>query len=86
MIIDRGDVTVSPLETGGSGWGGRLAVAAGGNVVALTPAPRRFCYGPHPQNPKLHDNSKLIHAADTRNIGLYKPPAGYFPRPIQDRD
>jgi uncharacterized protein (DUF1501 family) len=77
MIMDRGDVTLEAQDIGGSGWGGRAAVAAGGNVLALTPAPRRFCYGPHPQNPKSHNNASLISAADTRNIGLYQPPANY---------
>lgn len=60
--------------TDGNGWGGRLAAAAGGNVVALTTSARRFCFGPNPSQPRnlsLVDKSNLVPAADTRNAGLF---------------
>ena len=51
---------------------GAEILAAGGNAVALTRTPRRFCYGPHPTNPQLYDNANMISAADMRNVGLYQ--------------
>jgi uncharacterized protein (DUF1501 family) len=71
-VLDQGNLAYVANATEGSGWGGRLAKAAGGNAVALTPTPRRFCYGPHPNNPQLFDNSNMVSAADMRNVGLYK--------------
>ena len=57
----------------GSGWGGRLAVAANANVVALTTSPRRFCFGPNPNTPldlTRIDNRRLIPAGNMREIAL----------------
>ena len=71
-ILDQGNRAYLANATEGSGWGGRLAKAAGGNAVALTKTPRRFCYGPHPTNPQLYDNANMISAADMRNVGLYQ--------------
>ena len=65
--------------TFGSGWGGRLALAAGGNAVALTTSPRRFAFGPDPARPgnlTAVDNRRLIPAANMREIALAEPDPG----------
>lgn len=57
----------------GSGWGGRLAYAAGGNSVALTNSPRLFSFGPDPANLNdlsLVDNTNMLPIADMRQVGL----------------
>ncbi|NNF61700.1 MAG: DUF1501 domain-containing protein, partial [Gammaproteobacteria bacterium] len=62
------------------GWGGRLAAAAGGNVVALTRTPRPFCFGPHASDPENRSDEWLVPAQDVRNMKLYTPDAGTDPR------
>ncbi len=69
--------------TFGSGWGGRLAQAANGNVIALTTSPRRFSFGPNPNalgNLSLVDNRRMIPAANMREIALAEvaPGADYY--------
>ena len=57
----------------GSGWGGRLAHASGGNSVALTNSPRLFTFGPDPSNLTdltLIDNTNMLPLADMRQVGL----------------
>ena len=57
----------------GSGWGGRLAHAAGGNSVALTNSPRIFSFGPDAtdlSNLTLVDNANMLPIADMRQAGL----------------
>ena len=59
--------------TFGSGWGGRLSVAANGNAVALTTSPRRFTFGPDPTAPgdlRKIDTTHVVPAADVRALGL----------------
>lgn len=77
LQMDQGDLTSGHDDKERSGWGGRLAAAANGNVLALTRAPRRFCYGPDPDDPLSHDNSNLITARDTRSMSLYRPPDSF---------
>jgi hypothetical protein len=74
-MMDQGNLTSGPNDFNRSGWGGRLAAAAQGNVLALTRAPRRFCYGPHPSDPENHSNQNLVTASNTRRMTLYRPPA-----------
>ena len=57
----------------GSGWGGRLAHAAGGNSIALTNSPRMFAFGPDPSDLSdlsLVDNARMLPIADMRQVGL----------------
>ena len=57
----------------GSGWGGRLAHAAGGNSVALTNSPRLFTFGPDAADLSdltLIDNAHMLPIADMRQVGL----------------
>ncbi len=78
LVMDQGDISSGRNDYEKSGWGGRLAAAAGGNVLALTKAPRRFCYGPKPGDPDGHDNANLIAAKNTRKISLFQTPASYL--------
>jgi uncharacterized protein (DUF1501 family) len=75
MVMDQGNLTSGRNDFNRSGWGGRLAVAAQGNVLGLTRAPRRFCYGPHPTDPNNHSNQNLVTTSNTRRMALYRPPA-----------
>lgn len=74
LKMDQADPNAGIFDIQRAGWGGKLAVAAGGKVVALTPNPRPFCFGPHPTDPSNHDNACLISASNTRAMGLYRPP------------
>lgn len=74
LTMEQGNLTSGPNDFNRSGWGGRLAAAAQGNVVSLTRTPRRFCYGPHPSDPENHDNQNLVDARNTRQMALYRPP------------
>jgi uncharacterized protein (DUF1501 family) len=79
LVMDQGNLTSGPNDFNRPGWGGRLAAATQGNVVSLTRAPRRFCYGPHPSDPENHDNRNLVAARNTRQMALYQPPASERP-------
>ncbi len=75
LVLDQGNMAASK-STQGSGWGGRLAVAGGGNAVALSSAARQFALGPDPQAPNdltRIDKSSLLHIADMRAASLYQP-------------
>lgn len=74
LMMDQADPYAHILDIQRAGWGGKLAAAAGGNVVALTQNPRPFCFGPHSTDPSNHDNARLISASNTRAMGLYRPP------------
>jgi uncharacterized protein (DUF1501 family) len=71
LVMEHGNLTTGPNDYERSGWGGRLAHTAGGNVLSLTRIPRPFCFGPHPVNPELHDNSNLVSARNTREMSLF---------------
>lgn len=83
LVMDQGNPDAGVLDADRPGWGGKLATAAGGNIVALTPSPRRFCFGPHPYDPASHDNTTLIAARNTRDMGLYSPGAGVPPKAMR---
>jgi len=76
MIKNQGNLSSGPNDFGRPGWGGRLVSVAGGNVLALTPIPLSFCFGPDPQNPEGHSNANVIVVANSRKIRLYHPPPG----------
>ena len=71
IVLNHGDRSLGPNDQEGSGWGGRLAAAAGGRAVALTPIPSPFCYGPSATDPTGHDNANMIAARDTRELTLF---------------
>jgi hypothetical protein len=73
LFVDQGLRDSGPNDRGRSGWGGRIASAANGFVVALTHTPREFCNGAHVSGDvNLFDNSNRISAADMRRISLYE--------------
>ncbi|MBX9607228.1 MAG: DUF1501 domain-containing protein [Gammaproteobacteria bacterium] len=75
-------------DTLGSGWGGRLAFAAGGNAVALTKSPRRFAFGPDPALPTdlaRVDNRRLVAAGNMREMALAAPAQNSDFRSTSDR-
>lgn len=72
-VMALGDTAAGKFDEG-SGWGGRLAHAAGGNAVALTGSPSRFTFSPDPNAPhdlRKSSQDRLVVASDTRNIALY---------------
>ncbi len=73
LVLQSGDYATSPHEVSRSGWGGRLAKAAQGNVLSMTPHITMFCNGPHPTNALGHDNSVVLSAATTRPFALAYP-------------
>ena len=72
IVLEHGDRGLGPNDQDGSGWGGRLAAAAGGRALALTEIPSPFCYGPNAADPHGHDNSNMIAARDTRALTLFR--------------
>lgn len=85
LVLDQGDLTSGRNDGDKSGWGGRFAAAAGGNVLALTNSPRRFCYGPHPSDPSRHSNANLLALRNTREFTLYDPAAERSPTDPRSR-
>ena len=72
LVMDQGNLLSGPNDFQRSGWGGRLAQAGNGNVVALTNVPRKFCFGAQNGNINKIDNANLISLSDTRRFGLYE--------------
>ncbi len=75
IVYESGDRNAGPGEHTRDGWGGRLAQVVGGKVVSMSSPVRLFCNGAHPDDPRLHDNSHVITASNTRDIALYAPRA-----------
>ncbi len=71
MMLESGDMTTGPHDAGVSGWVGRAASALGEKAISLSRNVRMICNGPHPTDPKNHENSCVISAPDTRNTSLY---------------
>ncbi len=78
LMAYQGDVNISLRDTNRSGWGGRLARAAGGRAIACTSSPTPFSFGPVGQpfapgyNPNRVDNSQLLAVEDAREFGLFE--------------
>jgi len=83
LILEQGDRSTGPHDLDKPGWGGRLAAAiqaklrqsdaqAQAKIIALTSEVRRFCYGPHPSDPRKHLNDQVIAIRDARRLGLYE--------------
>lgn len=73
LILDQGNIDSGPNDLGRSGWGGRLAQAVGGNVVAVTKTPRRFCFGADPSDPEKSSPATVVSAVNSRDMALYEP-------------
>ncbi|MDH3589876.1 MAG: hypothetical protein OEQ74_10770, partial [Gammaproteobacteria bacterium] len=79
LVLDQGNRNSGPANSLRPGWGGRLAAASGGNVVALTRSPRPFCFGPHPTDAENRSDEWTVAAQDVRSMKLYTPEAGTVP-------
>jgi len=75
VMLESGDFDAGPHDLTRDGWGGRLATYGETNVISLTNQVRMFCHGPHPTNPRLNNNDRVISARDTRQIALAYPDA-----------
>lgn len=81
LMLDQGNVLSKLNDRDRSGWGGRVARSAGGNVISLTNTPSPFCFGPLGDapiyNPDRIDNIDLVSVDESRDfngnpgIGLY---------------
>jgi uncharacterized protein (DUF1501 family) len=77
-VMELGDTT-APKSAFGSGWGGRLAYAARGNVLSVSGYPRAFSFGPDPAAPadlKRNSDQNVIIASNMRDYGLYDAARG----------
>lgn len=73
LALEAGDASTGPHDFGRDGWGGRLSAFLEANVVSMTRQVLLFCNGPHASDSRLHDNSRVISAKDSRNMALYVP-------------
>lgn len=80
MVLDQGNRSSGPANGQRPGWGGRLAAACGSNVVAVTRAPRNFCFGPDPSDTENRTNDLVVAAQDIRAMQLFEPPVTDDPR------
>lgn len=75
LMLEQGNLLSGSNDRNRSGWGGRLARSAGGNVLALTSTPRPFTFGPvgiaPGYNPNAVDNRDLVSVENSREIGLF---------------
>lgn len=76
LVLEQGNRSSGPSSSRRSGWGGRLADAAGGNVIAVTRTPGTFCFGPHPADPEDSTSDVVIPAQDIRDMKFYRPDPG----------
>lgn len=74
LVFESGDYGTDENNRNRDGWGGRLAKVVSGNVISMTANQRLFCNGPHASNPRDHDNSMVISAANTREFALFEDP------------
>ncbi len=68
-IVNQGNRDFAPNSAYGSGWGGRLASASDGNIMALTRSPTSFCFGPNAAGG--FDNTRMIAARNMRDMTLF---------------
>ena len=75
MQLDQGNVNTLLNQSNRSGWGGRLARSAAGNVLSLTSTPNAFCFGPlgpaQGYNPNKVDNRDVLSVQNSREMGLF---------------
>lgn len=87
LVLEHGDRSSREHDVAKPGWGGRLAAAlqaqaqesdpsARVKIVSLTHEIRRFCYGPHPSDPRRHVNTQVLAVRNSRNMGLFTPDTG----------
>jgi len=71
LMIESGNMDASPYNQDVSGWLGRAANGLTQNVVSITSEVRLACNGPHPTDPKRHDNSCVVNNYKSRDMNLY---------------
>jgi len=77
LVMDQGLRNSGPNDHTRSGWGGRLAAAANGNVIATSYTPRPFCYAPHESGDIYRIGSgHMISTPDTRSLDVWTPGNG----------
>lgn len=65
LVLQSGNYSTGSGQSGGTGWGGRLAEQVSGKVISLTYQVRPFC--------NITDKSKLLTFRNSRNFGLKQP-------------
>lgn len=76
LMAYQGDLSIDLEDSNQSGWGGRLARAAGGRAIALEDTSSPFTFGPVGEpgvsgyNPNAIDNSQLLTVANSRDYGF----------------
>jgi len=74
LQLNQGNVLSEINQSDRSGWGGRLARVAEGNIIAVTDTPQRFCFGPVGNAPLIDpnriDNRDLVSVQNSREMGL----------------
>lgn len=73
LVLEQGNRSSGPADSQRSGWGGRLADAIGGNVIAVTRTPRTFCFGPDPADPEKSTADVVIPAQNIRDMKFFTP-------------
>jgi len=92
LMIQQGDLSIGLQDSNRSGWGGRLARAAGGRAIATTSSPTPFSFGPVGQpftagyNPNVIDNSQLLAVDNSREFGLFQSNLDGYPFDNGDYD
>jgi len=77
LVMDQGLRSSGPNDHTRSGWGGRLAAAANGNVIATSYTPRPFCFAPHESGDIYRIGSgHMISTPDTRSLDVWTPGNG----------
>ena len=70
-MMESGNMNASPYNQDVSGWMGRSASILTQNVVSITSEVRLSCNGPHPTDPKRHDNRCVVNNYKSRDMNLY---------------
>ena len=92
LMAFQGDLNIDLQDSNRSGWGGRLARAAGGRAIATTSSPSPFSFGPVGQpftssyNPNAVDNSQLLAVDNSREFGLFQSTHDGYPFDNGDYD
>ncbi len=70
--LESGNADIGAHDFDHSGWGGRLARIAGGNVISLSRHVRLFCNAPKGEDWNSYHNDIVISASNSRSMGLYE--------------
>lgn len=82
LVWETADRTLSQVDRGLSGWGGRMADFADSSIVSLTRTPRTFCFNTNVANPSAPGTNRIVTLADPASVGLYAPPTNADPNAL----